>query len=77
MVYSINQQKVAEEGGMSASLANYWRTGPDISPVYEAILDRALRNNNVSVTYLPGSPGGFNDPDMVSALTCCWWLPTV
>ena len=65
IVFAINQQAVAEAGGMSPALANQWRSGPDIKPVYEVILDRALRNNNVSISYLPGARGAWNDPDFL------------
>eukprot|EP01047_Picozoa_sp_COSAG01_P053006 COSAG01_NODE_5637_length_4126_cov_12.068041_5_plen_277_part_01 len=62
IVYSVHSS--VEQGVMDVSLANMWRTGPDIGASYEQALDRALITNNVS-TYLPGAPGGWNDPDML------------
>ena len=78
IVFAINQQAVAEAGGMSPALANQWRSGPDIKPVYEVILDRALRNNNVSVSYLPGASGAWNDPDFlqIGNIERGGWQPT-
>jgi hypothetical protein len=52
---------------MSTSLANLWRTGPDIGASYEQAIDRAMIANNVTM-YLPGGPGGWNDPDMLQVL---------
>jgi hypothetical protein len=62
IVYSVHSS--VEQGVMDVSLANMWRTGPDIGASYEQALDRALITNNVS-TYLPGARGGWNDPDML------------
>jgi alpha-galactosidase len=51
---------------MNTSLANMWRTGPDIGASYEQVLDRAMIANTVDA-YLRGGPGGWNDPDMLQA----------
>jgi alpha-galactosidase len=59
IVYSVHSS--VEKNVMNASLANMWRTGPDIGASYEQVLDRAMISNNVS-KYLGGAPGGWNDP---------------
>ena len=62
IVYSVHSSVMP--GTMQPSLANQWRTGPDIGATYEQILDRAMIANNVSA-YLPVGPGGWGDPDML------------
>ena len=62
IVYSVHSD--VTEGTMDASLANYWRTGPDIGASYEQAIDRVMIDNNVS-KYMPGGRGGWNDPDML------------
>lgn len=62
IVYSVHAS--IDKGVMQTSFANMWRTGPDIGPSYEQVIDRALISNNVTV-YLPGGPGGWGDPDML------------
>ena len=41
-----------------------FRCSQDIGASYEQFIDRAMITNNVSM-YLPGGPGGWNDPDML------------
>ena len=62
IVYSVHSS--VTPGTMQPSLANFWRTGPDIGSSYEQVLDRAMIANNVSA-YLPAGPGGWADPDML------------
>ena len=62
IVYSVHSS--VAPGTMRPSLANFWRTGPDIGASYEQVLDRAMIANNVS-TYLSVGPGGWADPDML------------
>ena len=61
IVYSVHSD--VSPGTMTPDLANLWRTGPDIGPEYEQVLDRAMIANNVS-TYLQSGPGAWSDPDM-------------
>ena len=65
IVYSVHSS--VTPGTMQPSLANFWRTGPDIGASYEQVLDRAMIANNVS-EYLPVGPGGWADPDMLQVL---------
>eukprot|EP00037_Helgoeca_nana_P033853 m.419673 g.419673 ORF g.419673 m.419673 type:complete len:451 (-) comp31717_c0_seq1:89-1441(-) len=62
IVYSVHGSVKQDE--MNTSLANMWRTGPDIGASYEQVLDRAMIANTVDA-YLRGGPGGWNDPDML------------
>lgn len=44
---------------MNASLANLWRTGPDIGASYEQAIDRAMISNTVNGYIFPAAAVGF------------------
>lgn len=63
IVYSIEPFSITPEPALSSQVANLWRTGNDIHPIFQSILNRADMADKWAP--LAGPSLGWNDPDMI------------
>jgi alpha-galactosidase len=63
IVYSISEYGVGEPWTWGHSVANSWRTTADLSPSWASVT--SVIDEQASVAQFTGTPGGWNDPDML------------
>ncbi|MCU1686464.1 MAG: galA [Amycolatopsis sp.] len=63
IVYSISEYGVGEPWTWGHAVANSWRTTADLSPTWASVT--SVIDEQASVAQSTGTPGGWNDPDML------------
>lgn len=63
IVYAISEYGVSSPWTWARPVANLWRTTYDLTPTWDSVL--ATIDQQAAVAVHSGSPGGWNDPDML------------
>jgi alpha-galactosidase len=63
IVYAISEYGVSKPWTWARTVANLWRTTYDLSPDWTSV--SSVINEQAAVADYTGSPGGWNDPDML------------